>query len=71
VVNGQDREENIGQHLRLFQREGIKNIFFELDLGQSGQVDFAVPLLNNGFSPRIIVPYGGMGDLLVFQGKAA
>ncbi len=71
VVTGQDREENIRQHLRLFQGEGIKNIFFELDLGQSGQVDFAVPLLNNGFSPRIIVPYGGTGDLLVFQGKAA
>jgi hypothetical protein len=71
VVTGQDREENIRRHLLLFHREGIKNIFFELDLGQSGQVDFAVPLLNNGFSPRIIVPYGGTGDLLVFQGKAA
>lgn len=71
VVTGKDMEDNIRRHLRLFQREGIRNIFFELDLGQSGQVDFAVPLLNNGFSPRIIVPYGGTGDLLVFQGKAA
>lgn len=71
VLTGKDREENIGRHLRLFQREGIKNIFFELDLGRIEQADFAVPLLKNGFSPRIIVPYGGTGDLLVLQGKAA
>ncbi|MBI5586062.1 MAG: hypothetical protein HY892_19800 [Deltaproteobacteria bacterium] len=70
VVSGKDIENNIRQHLRLFQREQIKNIFCELDLGRSGQADFAVPLLSNGFSPRIIIPYGGTGDLLVFQGKA-
>ena len=63
-------EYKIRRHLRLLQREQIKNVFFELDLGQGGQADFAVPSLNNGFSPRIIIPYGGTGDLLVLQGKA-
>jgi hypothetical protein len=69
VVTGKDLEDSIRQHLRLLQREQIKNVFFELDLGQGGQADFAVPLLNNGFSPRVIIPYGGTGDLLVLQGK--
>jgi hypothetical protein len=70
VVTGKDIADNIRQHLRLLQREQIKNIFCELDLGRIEQADFAVPLLTNGFSPRIIIPYGGAGDLLVFQGKA-
>jgi len=71
VLTGADIEENIRRHLLLFQRERIRNIYFELDLGQFWQADFALPLSKNGFSPRIIIPYGGLGDLLIFQGKAA
>ena len=56
VVIGKDSDDNVRQHLRLFQREQIKNIFFELDLGQIGQADLAVPLLKNGFSPGSLFP---------------
>jgi hypothetical protein len=70
VVAGQDIGENIRQHRHLFRKEQIKNIFVELDVGQFWQADFAAPLVQNEFLPRIIIPYGGIGDLLIFQGKA-
>ena len=70
TLTGKDINENLRQHLHLFREEKVNNLFFELDLGLLWQADFAGPLLKNDFSPRIIIPYGGAGDLVIFQGKA-
>ncbi len=67
VLTGADIEENIRRHRRLFQGEKIIYCYLELDLGQPWQADFAGPLLLNGFIPRLIIPYGGVGDLVIFQ----
>jgi hypothetical protein len=65
--SGTDAEKNIMDHLALFHRESMGNIFFEMDLGQPWQALFARGLLTQGFRPRLILPYAGEGDIVVFQ----
>ena len=67
VWSGADIAENLSNHLRLLRREGWLNLVFIMDLAQSWQADFTPALLKNGLSPRLIVPYGGEGDLVLFQ----
>jgi hypothetical protein len=71
VLSGADIVENVRQHRRLFQREGILHCTLELDLAQPWQAEFTAPLLANDFVPRLIIPYGAVGDLVIFQGRNA
>lgn len=64
---GEDAEENIRDHLRLFRREGLPRTFFIMDLGQPWQATFTPGLLANGFRPRMVLPCAGEGDLVFFQ----
>ncbi|MCD6534828.1 MAG: hypothetical protein J7L25_12275 [Deltaproteobacteria bacterium] len=64
---GNDMEKNIADHLTLFTREGLDNIFFIIDLGQSWQAAFGPALRENSFTPRLLLPHGGKGDLLILQ----
>jgi len=66
---GTDFHENIVNYLRLFGRESIRNVFFTMDLGVSWQAHFTPALLDNGFEPQLLLPYGGKGDLVFFQLK--
>ena len=68
---GADLEKNIADHIALFNREKIANIYCTIDLGQSWQAAFTPILHKKGFQPRLILPYGGQGDLLIFQKTAA
>jgi len=67
IRSGKDAQENLIEHLRLFSRESLPNVYFEMDLGLAWQSDFTPGLLRNGFTPRMVIPYGGEGDTLVFQ----
>lgn len=64
---GADADRNLAQHVRLLKNENLANIFFEMDLGQAWQTNFTPALLTNGFQPRLVIPHGGAGDLVVFQ----
>jgi hypothetical protein len=66
---GTDFHENIANYLRLFSRESIRNVFFVMDLAVPWQAHFTPALLDNGFEPQFVLPYGGEGDLAVFQLK--
>jgi len=69
---GDDFEENLVQHMDLFRKEGILDVFFAMDLGQSWEAEFSPGLLQNGFRPCIILPYAGrVGDLVLFQLEGA
>ncbi|MHB8069291.1 MAG: hypothetical protein ACYDIC_15475 [Desulfobaccales bacterium] len=68
---GQDFDQNLAQHLQLLQQEGILNIFFYLDVGQSWQVAFTPALLQHGFQPFAIFPYFGEGDVVLFHFQGA
>lgn len=64
---GDDRLENLKGHLKLMQREGLTSVFFEMDLGSSWQVEFTPSLLKLGFTPQMLLPHAGTGDLLIFE----
>ncbi len=64
---GRDVKQIIKDHISTFQNEGIHNIYFELDLGLAWQSYFVPALLESEFSPRIILPYAGIADIVVFQ----
>jgi hypothetical protein len=64
---GMDARDNIAQHLRLLVQEGMLNIVFAMDLGQSWQAELAPVLLGLRFEPRCVLPYAGQGDVVLFQ----
>jgi hypothetical protein len=64
---GPDAPAVVSDHVALLRREGWPDILCELDLGQSWQARFGPALLDAGFAPRLVIPDGGRGDLLVLQ----
>lgn len=70
LMSGEDAGKNLMNHIMALQKEKIQNIYFELDLGKAWQADIAPHLLTCGFKPRLILPYAGEGDLLLFQFEA-
>lgn len=67
---GKDFRACVTDHVATLRKESISGIFFEMDLGKSWQCHFTPALLENGFEPRLILPYGGKGDLVILQLKA-
>lgn len=67
IARGADFAQTLASHVALFAREGLPNVFFELDLGQAWQSDFVPALLDQGFQPKLLLPYAGRGDLVCFQ----
>jgi hypothetical protein len=67
---GSDIEENLGKHVATFQKRAIMNILCEIDLGVSWHSRAVAPLFKQGFIPRVVVPFAGKSDLVVFQHHA-
>lgn len=67
VWDGIDIPDNLDRHIRTLKDEGMLNIFFELDLAHAWQSGLTPVLLQKGFIPRIILPYAGDGDIVLFQ----
>lgn len=67
VLDGGDAEENLRRQLAVFMQENLPNIFFEIDLAFAWQVALTPILLNNGFTPRLMMPYAGKADIVLFQ----
>ncbi|MBI5521663.1 MAG: hypothetical protein HY910_03460 [Desulfarculus sp.] len=67
VWDGQDLAANLERHLRAFLGEGLANIFCEMDLAHAWQAACAPSLLDLGFTPRLVLPHAGQGDLLLWQ----
>ncbi len=70
LVYGKNASKILAEHIRLLEREGFSAVFFEMDLKKAWHVHFGPCLLQNGFKPELVLPYGGKGDVLVFQYKA-
>lgn len=69
IWDGVDAARNLARHVKALKADNLPNIFFELDLGHAWQAKMTVPLLDQGFTPRLVLPYGGLGDVVVFQHK--
>ena len=67
IWDGEDAATNLSQHIKVLRAENLPNIFFEIDLAQAWQADLIPALLQNHFHPRLILPYGGQADVVVFQ----
>ncbi len=67
VWYGADCVEVLKDHVDSLLNDGLCHIFFEMDLGHSRQPHFTKGLLETGFEPRLILPYAGKGDLVIFQ----
>ena len=67
IWDGADAAANLAQHVKILSAEDLPNIFFEIDLACAWQAALTPALLNNGFSPRLVLPYGGRADVVVFQ----
>ncbi len=67
IINGKDIEKNISEHVKLLQGESFRNILFEVDLGISEQAYALNALYNIGFIPKVVLPCGGKGDIVVFK----
>jgi hypothetical protein len=62
-----DATENLARHVKVLKAENILNIFFEIDLAHAWQANLTQALLENHFQPRLILPYAGEADVVVFQ----
>lgn len=64
---GADIGENLAGHIRLFEQDARTSLFFEMDTARPWHAEFTPALLANGFFPRLVLPYAGEGDLVIFQ----
>lgn len=64
---GNDSEMILTTHVEMLLKEDLDNILFEMDLGKSWHCYFTPALFNCGFEPRLVLPYAGQGDLVIFQ----
>ncbi|MFP4285472.1 MAG: hypothetical protein ACLFQG_07980 [Desulfovermiculus sp.] len=69
-IIGRDMEASLEKHVHLFAERNVANVFVRLDLGQSAHCELIEPLSRLGFEPRLVIPYGGQGDLLIYQAGA-
>ncbi len=67
IWDGVDFADNLAQHVTVLKAENLRNIFFEADLAHAWQANLIQALLENKFRPRLILPYGGEADVVVFQ----
>lgn len=65
--DGADAAENLARHIKVLKAENLSNIFFEVDLAHAWQAALTAILLAQGFMPRLVIPYGGKADVVVFQ----
>ncbi len=65
--DGLDAGENLGRHVELLLGEGFANLYVNLDLGRAWHSYLVPELLARGFQPRLVMPYGGSSDQVIFQ----
>ncbi len=64
---GTDAKENIRSHVQVLAKEPATGVFFFMDLAHPRQTLFTPHLLEQGFTPRAVLPYAGDGDIAIFQ----
>ncbi len=67
MVTGGDAAECIARYVEMLHREKIFNIFIRIDLAHGWQAAMGKAIMDNGFVPKLVLPYGGKSDILVFQ----
>jgi len=64
LLVGRDADQVLAEHLDLLDSDGYTTVCCTLDTGRPFDSLLGPHLLARGFIPRILVPWGGKGDLL-------
>jgi hypothetical protein len=64
LLVGHDAEAVLEKHLQLLDQEQFSAIYCTVDTGRPFDALLAPHLLKRGFTPRMLVPWGGTGDLM-------
>ncbi len=64
LLVGRDAAATLAEHLELLDREGFKAVYCSIDTGRPFDALLAPHLLQSGFRPCLLVPWGGVGDLI-------
>jgi len=67
VWDGTDADKVLEEHVKALSAEGFINIFFEMDLAYPWQSYLIPALSGGGFEPRMVLPYAGASDIVVFE----
>lgn len=67
LLPGSDFTTNLNRQIRFIRKEGFLNLFIELDLGVPWQAEMIPVLTANRFQPKILLPFAGQADLVIFQ----
>ncbi|MFA6810623.1 MAG: hypothetical protein WCR47_06140, partial [Desulfoplanes sp.] len=67
MIDGVDIGDIIHAHIQRLREEGLKNIFFRVEMALAWQAHIEKTLLKNGFEPAYILPQAGSSDILIFQ----
>ncbi|OLN30128.1 hypothetical protein DVDV_0730 [Desulfovibrio sp. DV] len=66
-LDGEDMADNLAAHVCALRDKGIVNILYYMDLSRPWEAALADDLLRAGFTPNVVLPHGGRGDLVVWQ----
>lgn len=69
ITVGDDAALVLAAHQKLLMDQEIFDISYEMDLTDEMEI-FLVPVLtDSGFSPEYIIPWGGIGDIMIWQAR--
>jgi len=71
LLDGEDMVDNLNRHVCALRQRGIDNILYYMDISQAWEAALADDLAQAGFSPKVVLPHGGRGDMVVWQYDAA
>ncbi len=67
LLDGEDVAANLAGHVRLLTEKGFANILLYMDLSRAWEASLAGPVIEAGFKPRLVLPFAGRSDVVVFQ----
>lgn len=66
-LDGQDMAANLAAHVAAIREKGIHRILYYMDLSRPWEAALAGDLMRSGFVPKLVLPHGGQGDMVVWQ----
>ena len=66
-LDGEDMAANLSAHVTAIRDKGIRRILCYMDLAHPWEAALASDLFRSGFTPKVVLPHGGQGDMVVWQ----
>jgi len=70
-LDGRDMAANLAAHVDAIRGKGIGRILFYMDLSRPWEAALAEDLTHAGFVPKLVLPYAGQADKVVWQHERA